>query len=332
MSSSYRNRFSSYAETTAENGSSYDNYLAKKTSAVNSNVASVSAAKALATSHLTGEFIKGAGVEGAVRLLKPSLKSGLDYLDRGGVKGGARMSSWVDRKMGMGKFQPRAGKGVDGAKPSGVEGVEAEDLPTVRKGGDYSIKEEYDPAYGDSVEPEGNGATDVANSTPGRGVARPTTSNTGGETKGDDTEGMEMGDNPTATSAARKVRSARPENDGLGAEEATEGAEDVGMDAGEEAGVGALETAGTALDATGVGAVIGVPLQLAGMVLEGGAIYEAGKSIVDWFENDVLGNKAKINPTLQKIPQGFSTLTSSGLGATPTQDTTMDAPSGGGSW
>ena len=72
----------------------------------------------------------------------------------------------------------------------------------------------------------------------------------------------------------------------LGSGAAEEGAEE-GLSAG-------LEGAGTALDATGYGAIIGVPLQIAGAVLEGGAIYQAGKSIVDWFERDVLGEKPKI--------------------------------------
>ncbi len=327
MSSTYRNRFSSFAGTSAENQTSYDRFLSKKQDAINSNKSSIASAKELATQHLTGEFIKGASVEGAVRLLKPQLTKGLDYLDRGGVKGGARLSNWVDRKMGMNKFQPRAGEGVDGTTPSGVEGLEGEDLPTVRRGGDYTVQEEYDPAM--SQAPEGNGATDVANSQPDN-VERVRPRARMGETKEDiGNEGTEMTDNPSASSAARNADAT---TEGLGDEVATEGADAGASVAAEEGAAAGLETAGTALDATGVGAVIGVPLQIAGAVLEGGAIYEAGKSIVDWFEQDILGNKPKLNVPQIKVPNRFSTLTSAGLGATPTMDTTMDAPSGGGSW
>ena len=317
MSSTYRNRFSSFAGTSAENQTSYDRYLQKKQSAINSNKTSIASAKELATQHLTGEFIKGASVEGAVRLLKPTVKAGLDYLDRGGVKGGARLSNWVDRKMGVSKFQPREGAGIDNKPNTGVEGLEDADVPTVRTGGDYSVIDNYEA-------PESNGLVDSANSVPTRDVVRPQARM--GETKEDTGDmGVEMGDNPSASSAARSVRDARPELDGLGDEVATESADAGASTAIDEGATVGLETAGAALDATGVGAVIGVPLQIAGAVLEGGAIYEAGKSIVDWFKQDAVGKMAS-------IPKSFSTLTSSGLGATPTMDTTMDAPSGGGSW
>ena len=91
-----------------------------------------------------------------------------------------------------------------------------------------------------------------------------------------------------------------------------------------------LEGAGTALDATGYGAIIGVPLQIAGAVLEGGAIYQAGKSIVDWFERDILGEKPKIktNP----IPAAPITLAEKGLMLTPSMDTLDTQPSYAGGW
>ena len=108
----------------------------------------------------------------------------------------------------------------------------------------------------------------------------------------------------------------------LGSGAAEEGAEE-GLSAG-------LEGAGTALDATGYGAIIGVPLQIAGAVLEGGAIYQAGKSIVDWFERDVLGEKPKIktNP----IPAAPITLAEKGLMLTPSMDTLDTQPSYAGGW
>ena len=108
-----------------------------------------------------------------------------------------------------------------------------------------------------------------------------------------------------------------------------EGAEDLGEGAGEgladEAGGDALIGAGTALDATGIGAVVGIPLQIAGAVLEGGALYEAGKSVVDWFEDDILGMHPKVPQV--KIPKAAPTLAQQGLIAAPVYDTSMDMPS-----
>ena len=110
-------------------------------------------------------------------------------------------------------------------------------------------------------------------------------------------------------------------------------AEDAGEDVAEGAGEGAvdegvaagLEGAGTALDATGIGAIVGVPLQIAGAVLEGGALYEAGKSLVDWFETDILGEKPKAPQVA--VPTKMPSLAQKGLVATPIYDSSMDMPS-----
>ena len=122
----------------------------------------------------------------------------------------------------------------------------------------------------------------------------------------------------------------------LGAEEGEDALADAGEGAGETAvdeGVGAgLEGAGTALDATGVGAIIGVPLQVAGAVLEGGALYEAGKGIVDWVEQ--LFGKKPDAPSVKKvsIPKPPPTLAQRGMLITPTMDTLDTQPSFAGGW
>ena len=122
----------------------------------------------------------------------------------------------------------------------------------------------------------------------------------------------------------------------LGAEEGEDALADVGEEGGATAvdeGVGAgLEGAGTALDATGVGAIIGVPLQVAGAVLEGGALYEAGKGIVDWVEQ--LFGKKPDAPSVKKvsIPKPPPTLAQRGMLITPTMDTLDTQPSFAGGW
>ena len=87
----------------------------------------------------------------------------------------------------------------------------------------------------------------------------------------------------------------------------------------DEGAVAGLEGAGAALDATGIGAVIGVPLQIAGAVLEGGALYEAGKGLWDWFDDDILGNKPK--PPTVAMPKLAPSLAQRGMLITPNMDT-----------
>lgn len=104
------------------------------------------------------------------------------------------------------------------------------------------------------------------------------------------------------------------------AEKAGEGlAEEAGESVAESAG---LEGAGAVLDATGVGAVIGVPLQIAGAIIDGGLLYEAGKSIYDWFDEDILGHKPQVpqNELLQ-VPSRPMTLAEKGYGVIPNRDT-----------
>tara|TARA_R110001632_G_scaffold220859_1_gene351052 strand:- start:322 stop:1713 length:1392 start_codon:yes stop_codon:yes gene_type:complete len=119
---------------------------------------------------------------------------------------------------------------------------------------------------------------------------------------------------------------------------AESGAKDLGKDLGEDAGEDAvdsgigdgLEGAGTLLDATGIGAIVGVPLQIAGAVLEGGALYEMGKGIWNWFDEDILGHQPKVNTTpLLKAPLSIA---QKGMMITPNMDTLDTQPSYSSSW
>jgi len=133
-------------------------------------------------------------------------------------------------------------------------------------------------------------------------------------------DGVEdLGD--TATGALEDATSGI--SDGLSA--LTGAGVDTAVDSGVSAG---LEGAGAALDATGVGAVIGVPLQIAGAVIEGGALVEAAKSVWDWFDDDILGNKPK--PPTVALPKLQPTLAQRGLLITPNMDTLDQQPSYGG--
>lgn len=107
---------------------------------------------------------------------------------------------------------------------------------------------------------------------------------------------------------------------------------DLAADAGEEGAlqgaVGADEAVGTALDATGVGAVLGIPMQILGGLAELFGGYEAAKGVGEWFNEDVLGNHPKVpQMALPKAP----TIDNANL-AIPSFDSVQDAPSSQSSW
>ena len=114
-------------------------------------------------------------------------------------------------------------------------------------------------------------------------------------------------------------------NFGAGAEEAVE---DVGEQAVRTAGTEAtteavgtgLETVGAGLEATGVLAPLGFLFQAVGLGADIYAGVEAGKGVVDAFENDVLGHQTYTAPKVAQ-PQKVNTLLSRNLLITPTTDT-----------
>ena len=93
-----------------------------------------------------------------------------------------------------------------------------------------------------------------------------------------------------------------------------------------------LEAVGSALDATGVLAPLGVLANLAGGALELGGIYQMGEGLVNWWDTAVLGDKPKVNFTGIKAPSAPPTLATRGLMAAPTMDSNFDIPSTAGGW
>lgn len=118
----------------------------------------------------------------------------------------------------------------------------------------------------------------------------------------------------------------------------TDATSDIAKDAGTDlvekgAETAGLEGAGAVLDSTGVGAIIGVPLQIAGLVADGGLLYEAGKSLVDWFDEDILGHKPQVPKNqLVATPTRPLTLADRGLAVVPNIDTIDTQPSYAGGW
>jgi len=310
MSSTYRNRLNTFSASTEENQSGYEQYLAKKASAISSNKASVESAMDLAQAHLTGEFVKGATLEGSVRFGKPLIAKGLDFADRLGKdagKGVFRVSNWIDNKAGIGKT---AGSKISSAM-SETKAPDINPLADAGEGGEGAGKLGADGMR--SVMGLDGEITKMAPS------IDPASLISTGETKTADSL-ITDGTDKLLTTGTDKLL--------------TTGADLLAKTGLKQLASSTLETAGGALDATGVGAIVGIPLQIAGLALEGGALWGAGTSVVDWFKQDILGDKPPlvIPGGLSQAPTKFSTQTSSGFGATPTSDTTMDAPSGGGSW
>lgn len=111
-----------------------------------------------------------------------------------------------------------------------------------------------------------------------------------------------------------------------------------GAEAGAEAGAGLAEGSGIAegleegagaLAATGIGAPIAGALAVAGGLVEAFTLFESGKGIVDWFEQDVLGQHPKAPQV--KIPKLGLTSAERGQMIVPTSDT-LDTQLPVGGW
>jgi hypothetical protein len=218
----------------------------------------------------------------------------------------------------------------------GGEGTELSDMVSVggRSGATTGVESEAADAYGEE------GLSGVSNTSMEQ-IA--------------DQRGMRMEDvdapepagqvkSPTDPQGVRNTDGVAPEDDGgsspsdMGGEtkEGDMAADDVGGDlagdAAEEGGlqtaIGADEAAGAALDATGVGAIIGVPMQILGGLAELFGGYEAAKGVGEWFNEDVLGNHPKV-PQM-KLPSA-PTIDNANL-AIPSFDSVQDAPTSQSSW
>lgn len=96
-----------------------------------------------------------------------------------------------------------------------------------------------------------------------------------------------------------------------------------------EEGVGsALIAGGTAADSTGVGLVVGVPLQIIGAAIDIFGAIQTGKSVWNWFDQDILGHHPKVP---QKAAPPQPKFNNANL-AIPSFDSVQDVPTSGGGW
>jgi len=94
---------------------------------------------------------------------------------------------------------------------------------------------------------------------------------------------------------------------------------------------GGLEVVGDALDATGIGAVVGVGLDLAGVGLGIYGAIEGGESMFSWFKKNILHETPKADigsppPSVSSLSQNFGSI------AVPTLDTASNLHSSVGAW
>ena len=300
------------------------------------------------------------GAEGALRGLKPMVSKGLGYvykktgLKEWDNKATKSISDWR-KKMGM-EEDPES-NAIDGNPSTSTEATGSE--VTGSQGGEVEMTDVGTGAT------EGTELSDMVNvggragATTGVESAEATSYGEEGLSGASNTSmeqisnqrGMRMED-VDAPEPAGQVRSPTdPQGvrgtDGVAPEDMDETKEgdvgDMGDDAADVGGdlagdaaeegalqgaVGADEAVGTALDATGVGAIIGVPMQILGGLAELFGGYEAAKGVGEWFNEDVLGNHPKVpQMALPKAP----TIDNANL-AIPSFDSVQDAPSSQSSW
>lgn len=86
-----------------------------------------------------------------------------------------------------------------------------------------------------------------------------------------------------------------------------------------------VEGIGAALDATGVLAPIGALVGAAGATLDIAGLYQVGKGVVDWFDEDILQKKPPSAPQIT-LPSQPYTISQRGMGIVPNMDS-LNLPS-----
>tara|TARA_R110002110_G_scaffold321_1_gene1236 strand:+ start:10286 stop:11443 length:1158 start_codon:yes stop_codon:yes gene_type:complete len=86
-----------------------------------------------------------------------------------------------------------------------------------------------------------------------------------------------------------------------------------------------LEGVGAALDSTGILAPVGALVGAAGAALDIAGLYQVGKGVVDWFDEDILQKKAPAPPQVS-LPSQPYTISQRGMGIVPNMDS-LNLPS-----
>ena len=358
---SYQNQMGAFENSVEQSKSQLNNFTNRREEIVGDNKKLLSSAKALQSSDLIQNVVSNMSGLVGMKALKTMGGKGVTWLDKklgGKIAKDTEGFKNIVKKKGEKLLKKAVGKVADKVKGEGGgdeadEGVELQDVSpesqvensvkttTVEDTGEMGTSEMKES--GEATE-EGEEKTYYEEEDAGdfKEVSRETKSNEEfGEGADEDVSNESKFENETKEVDA--------ENDGIDKANEDDGAddddeddgedagEDVAEDAGEDVavdeGVGdTLEGVGTAADATGIGAIIGVPLQIAGAITDIVGIVEAGKSFGDWFNEDVLGNKPPVKAQNIALPTAPSTLASKGFQATPSYSSAVEVGGGAGGW
>ena len=357
----YQNQMGAFQNSVEQSKNELNNFTNRRDEIIGDNKKLLSSAKALQSSDLIQGVVSNmSGVVG-MKSLKEVGGKGLSWLDKklgGKIARDTKGFKNMVKKKGE-KFLQKGIKQV-ADKVKGVEGeskdVELQDVSpesqvettAVENAGEQMEEQVEDKVGLDEI--GGQGFKERVSDYDG-----PAT-----EQKEGDGETFEKGAEDDV-SAENKFENAtkevKDENAGINKTNETDGADDDDADVNPEAdvaddadavakklaekasasavdeGVGnTLEGLGAGADATGIGALVGVPLEIAGGIADIVGAVEAGKSFGDWFNEDVLGNKPPVKAQQIAMPKAPSTLASQGFQATPSYSSAVEVGGGAGGW
>lgn len=345
-----------FENSVEQSKSQLNNFTNRRDEIIGDNKKLLSSAKALQSSDLIQGVVSNMSGVVSMKGLKEVGSKGLSWVDKklgGRIAKDTKGFKNIVKKKGEKLLKKTVGKVADKVKGVGDEadeGVELQDVSPESQV-ENSVKTTAVEDAGEQVEDKvgldeigGQGFKERVS----EGYTGPAT-----EQKEGDGEAFEKGaeDDVSAENkfenATKQVKAENAKidktnkDDGADDEDADEdpdvnpeadAGEDAGDLAGDEIAGDSMEGVGAGLDATGVGAIVGVPLQIAGAITDLVGVVEAGKSFGDWFNEDVLGNKPPVKAQQIKLPNAPSTLASQGFQATPSYSSAVEVGGGAGGW
>jgi len=341
---SYQNQMGAFENSVEQSKSQLNNFTNRRDEIVGDNKKLLSSAKALQSSDLIQGVVSNMSGVVSMKGLKTVGSKGLSWVDKklgGKIARDTKGFKNIVKKKGEKLLKKTVSKVADKVKGVGDEadeGVELQDVSPESQTETTAVEN-----VGEQAE-EGDGKTYYEEEDAGdfKEVSfgkKPTEDFAEGADE--DVSNESKFENETKTVDAENAGIDKTnKDDGADDEDADEEAgeageeagEDVGEEAGDEIAGDTLEGVGAGLDATGVGAIVGVPLEIAGAITDIVGVVEAGKSFGDWFNEDVLGNKPPVKAQHIALPTAPSTLASRGFQATPSYSSAVEVGGGAGGW
>jgi len=354
--SGYQSAVGAFESATSQSRGTLQAYKKSASDVLAENKNLVSGAKAIAQNKVVADLVGGMSFESAIRLAKPNVKKALSWADSktgGRVSKDTRMvKDMLKKKTGFDKFEKKVTDKVEEVKDKAKKSIKkvlkkvsdkVQGKGQESKGDDEGGKED------DDVE-EDEELPDIGDIEPPKMVNMGQDTSPPEEAVDQRSDGVEMEDfnkdaaqdSKEAENYASETKEDTIKNSEIDAENKETGADEEDDDAKDDADEttvveeedagDTLEGLGGAADATGIGAIVGIPLEIAGGVLELAGAIQAGDGIVNWFKQDILGDKPALKVPKIPMPTRPKTLVSQGFQATPMYSSTFDRPHGSGSW